>query len=54
MANKCDIDEKVVKDEDGEKFAESIGAFFASVSAKDDIGFSYLLERIGQNMRCIS
>ena len=48
VANKSDIDEKVVQDEDGEKFAESIGAIFASVSAKDDIGISDLLERMGQ------
>ena len=51
VANKSDIDEKVVQDEDGEKFAESIGAIFASVSAKDNIGISELLERIGQNIQ---
>ena len=51
VANKSDLEEIVVPDEDGEKFAESIGAIFASVSAKDNIGLSDLLERIGQNLQ---
>ena len=51
VANKSDLDDKIVNDEDGEKFAESIGAIFASVSAKDNIGLSDLLERIGQNLQ---
>ena len=50
VANKSDLDEKEVKDEDGKKFAESIGAIFASVSAKDNIGITSLFERIAQNI----
>ena len=51
VANKSDLDEKKVKDEDGKKFAESIGAIFASVSAKDNIGITTLFERIAQNIQ---
>ena len=51
VANKSDLDEIEVKDEDGEKFAESIGAIFASVSAKDNIGITSLFERIAQNIQ---
>ena len=54
VANKSDLDEKEVKDEDGEKFAESIGALFASVSAKDDTGITTLFERMAQNIQCIN
>ena len=50
VANKCDSDEKVVKDEEGKEFAESIGAIFVSVSAKDNIGISNLFEQIAQNI----
>ena len=51
VANKCDLDEKKIKDEEGKQFAESISAIFASVSAKDNIGLSDLFEQIGQAIK---
>ena len=51
VANKCDLDEKKIKDEEGKEFAESIGAIFASVSAKDNIGLSTLFEQIVQAIK---
>ena len=48
VANKCDLEDKKVKDEEGEEFAKSIGASFFSVSAKDNIGISNLFEKIAE------
>ena len=48
VANKCDLEDKKVKDEEGKAFAESIGADFFSISAKNNIGLSQLFERIGE------
>ena len=50
-ANKCDLYERrQVSDDDGEKFAKSIGAFFASTSAKNDSGITNLFENIAQKL----
>ena len=50
-ANKCDLyEEKKVPDEDGEELAKSIGAFFASTSAKNDSGINDLFENICQKL----
>ena len=51
VANKCDLEDKKVKDEEGEEFAKSIGASFFSVSAKDNIGISNLFEKIAEALR---
>ena len=51
VANKCDLNEKKVKDEEGKEFAESIGAIFASVSAKDNIGIPTLFEQVLQAIK---
>ena len=51
VANKCDLEDKKVKDEEGEEFAKSIGACFFSVSAKDNIGISNLFENIAEILR---
>ena len=45
-ANKCDLGDKKVKDEEGKEFADSIGAIFASISAKENIGISALIDKI--------
>ena len=50
-ANKCDLKEKKVKDEEGKEFADSIGAIFASVTAKDNIGISQLFEKIAEAIK---
>ena len=46
VANKCDLSDKKVKEEDGKKFAESIGAMFFEISAKENIGISNMFEKI--------
>ena len=46
VANKCDLSKKKVKDEEGKGFADSIGAIFASVSAKENIGIQELFQKI--------
>ena len=46
VANKCDLSDKKVKEEDGKKFAESIGAVFFEISAKENIGISNMFEKI--------
>ena len=51
VANKCDLEDKKVKDEEGKAFAESIGADFFSISAKNNIGLSQLFERIGEVLK---
>ena len=50
-ANKCDLyEERQVKDEEGEKYAKSIGAFYASTSAKNDSGINDLFEKIANKL----
>ena len=50
-ANKSDLyEEKQVSDEDGEEFAKSIGAIFASTSAKNDSGITSLFENIAKKL----
>ena len=46
VANKCDLSNKKVKDEEGKEFADSIGAIFASISAKENIGISAFINKI--------
>ena len=48
VANKCDLNEKKVKDEEGKGFADSIGAGFATISAKENIGIQELIEKIAE------
>ena len=50
-ANKCDLyEQRQVEDEEGEKFAKSVGAFFASTSAKNDSGITNLFENIAMKI----
>ena len=46
VANKIDLDDQKVKDEEGKEFAERIGANFFSISVKDNIGISNLVDKI--------
>ena len=39
-----------MEDEEGEKFAKSVGAFFASTSAKNDSGITNLFENIAHKL----
>ena len=49
VANKSDLyDRAQIQNEEGEKFARSIGAIFQSTSAKSDSGISTLFDNIGQ------
>ena len=48
VANKCDLSNKKVNDEEAKDFASKIGANFFSVSAKDNIGLSELFEKVGE------
>ena len=48
VANKCDLSEKKVKDEEGKGFADSIGAGFTTVSAKEGVGVQGLIEKIAE------
>ena len=48
VANKCDLNEKKVKDEEGKGFADSIGAGFTTVSAKENVGIQELIEKIAE------
>ena len=51
VANKYDLYEKrEVSNEEGEEFAKSIGAIFASTSAKNDSGMNFLFENIGRKI----
>ena len=51
VANKNDLyEERVIQDEEGEKFAEEIGAFFVSTSAKNDSGVKKLFIYIGRKI----
>ena len=51
VANKYDLYEKrEVSNEEGEAFAKSIGAIFASTSAKNDSGINFLFENIGRKI----
>ena len=50
-ANKSDLyEERKVGNEEGEEYAKSIGAFFASTSAKDDSGITSLFENIAMKI----
>ena len=50
-ANKSDLYElRQVDDEEGEEYAQSIGAIFAATSAKNDTGITSLFENIGQKL----
>ena len=51
VANKCDLSEKKVKDEEGKGFADSIGAGFATISAKENIGIQELIEKIAEAVK---
>ena len=51
VANKCDLSDKKVKEEDGKKFAESIGAQFFEISAKENIGISNMFEKIAKETK---
>ena len=51
VANKCDLSEKKVKDEEGKGFADSIGAIFVSVSAKENIGIQELFQKIAEAVK---
>ena len=50
-ANKSDLyEQRQVDDEEGEKFAKSIGAFFAATSAKNDSCITNLFENIAMKI----
>ena len=50
-ANKCDLyEQRQVSDEEGEEFAESLGALFASTSAKNDSGITKVFEDIASRI----
>ena len=51
VANKCDLSEKKVKDEEGKGFADSIGAGFATITAKENIGIQELIEKIAEAVK---
>ena len=51
VANKCDLSEKKVKDEEGKEFADSIGAIFATVSAKENFGIQELFQKIAEAVK---
>ncbi len=50
VGNKCDLNDKKVTDEEGRAFADSIGAKFFTVSAKDNIRLNELFEKIGEEL----
>ena len=51
VANKNDLyAEQQVPDEDGEKFADDIGAIFQSTSAQSDTGIGQLFDNIGRKL----
>ena len=50
-ANKNDLDEeRKISDEEGRKFANEIGAIFASTSAKNASGIQALFDNVGQKI----
>ena len=50
-ANKNDLDEeRKISDEEGKKFANEIGAIFASTSAKSASGIQALFDNVGQKI----
>ena len=50
-ANKNDLDEeRKISDEEGKKFANEIGAIFASTSAKNADGIQALFDNVGQKI----
>ena len=48
IANKCDLSDKKVKKKKKKKYAESIGAMFFEISAKENIGISNMFEKIAE------
>ena len=51
VANKNDLyEEREVQDEEGEKFAQQIGGFFVSTSAKNDSGVNELFDNIAKKI----
>ena len=51
VANKIDLNNECqVSDEEGRKFANEIGAIFATTSAKNDIGINALFDNLGQRI----
>ena len=51
VANKNDLyEEREVQDEEGEKFAQQIGGFFVSTSAKNDSGVNDLFDNIAKKI----
>ena len=51
VANKCDLSDKKIKEEDGKKYAESIEAMFFEISAKENIGISNMFEKIAEEAK---
>ena len=50
-ANKSDLyEDREVEDQEGEDFSKSIGAIFASTSAKNDSGITALFDNIGRKI----
>ena len=50
-ANKFDLfEQQEVKEEEGRKFAEEIGAVFQSTSAKESVGIDRLFHDIGEKI----
>ena len=50
-ANKCDLyEQRQVEDEEGEKYAKIIGAFFTETSAKNADGISNLFENLANKL----
>ena len=45
------MEEKKVKDEEGKKFADSVGAIFASISAQKNIGITELFEKVEEAIK---
>ena len=51
-ANKFDLfNQQEVKEEEGRKFAEEIGAVFQSTSAKESVGIDGLFHDIGEKIQ---
>ena len=51
VANKNDLEEKKVKDEEGKEFAQSIGADFFSVTATDNNSVTELFTKIEEKLK---
>lgn len=48
MANKVDLENRVVEREEGEKMAEEVGASYFETSAKDGTGIQNAIDSIGE------